>query len=54
MILIDLIEFLAIVGVATYYIVVMKISYVYGVYSLIVMLVLVALTSFILVKDIIN
>ena len=54
MILIDLIELLTIVGVATYYIVEMKMSEVYGIYSLIVMLVLIALNSFILVKDIIK
>jgi len=54
MILIDLIELLAIVGVATYYIVEMKMSEVYGIYSLIVMLVLVALNAFILIKDIIK
>lgn len=54
MILIDLIELLSIVGVSSYYIVEMKMSEVYGIYSLIVMLMLVALNSFILVKDIIK
>ena len=54
MILIDLIELLAITGVSTYYIVEMKMSEVYGIYSLIVMLVLIALNSFVLVKDIIK
>ena len=54
MVLIDLVELLAIVGVSTYYIVEMKMSEVYGIYSLIVMLVLIALNSFILIKDIIK
>ena len=54
MVLIDLIELLSIVGASTYYIVEMKMSEVYGIYSLIVMLVLIVLNSFVLVKDIIK
>lgn len=54
MVLIDLVELLTITGVATYYIVKMKMSEVYGIYSLIVMLMLITLNAFILVKDIIK
>ena len=54
MLLIDLIELLVIVVVANYYIVKMKMNEAYGIYSVIVMLMLIALNAFVFVKDFIR